>query len=80
MEQKTGTFATISIVAAIASYFLTFSGHTVYGVVAALISIPLAVGGFVMAASPRVSGGIISIIAIVLGVFAIGIALLAMIF
>jgi hypothetical protein len=72
--------ATISIIAAIASYFFTFSGHTVWGVLAALISIPFGIGGFVMAASPRVSGGIMSIISILLGIFAIGVALIAMIF
>lgn len=80
MNQKTGTFATLAIIAAIASYFLTFSGHKLFGILAAVISIPLGIGGFVMAASPRVSGGIISIIAILAGVFAIGLAVIAMIF
>lgn len=77
--EKTGTMATIAIIAAIGSYFLTFNGHTVYGILLALIAIPFGIGGFVMAASPRVSGGIMSIIAILLGVFAIGVAIIAMI-
>lgn len=80
MNQKTGTLAALSIIAAIASYFLTFNGHTVWGILAALISIPLGMGGFAMAASPRVSGGVMSIISILLGVFAIGIAVIAMVF
>ncbi len=80
MNQRTGIFATLSIIAAIASYFLTFNGHTIYGVLMALISIPFGIGGFIMAASPRVSGGIMSILSILLGVFAIGVALIAMIF
>ncbi len=80
MNQRTGIFATMAIIAAIVSYFLTFSGHKLIGVLAALLSIPLGISGFVMAASPRVSGGILSIIAIVAGVFAIGIAVVAMIF
>lgn len=80
MNQKTGALATLAIIAAVASYFLTFNGYTVWGVLAALISIPLGMGGFAMAASPRVSGGVMSIISILLGVFAIGIAVLAMIF
>lgn len=80
MNQKTGTFATLAIITAIASYFLTFNGHTVWGILTALISIPLGIGGFVMAASPRVSGGVMSIISILLGVFAIGIAVIGMIF
>ncbi len=80
MNQKTGVLATVAIIAAIASYFLTFNGHKVYGIVAALISIPFGIGGFIMAASPRVSGGIMSIISILLAVFAIGIAVIAMVF
>ncbi len=80
MNQKTGTFAILAIIAAIVSYFLTFSGHRLFAIAAGVISIPLGIGGFVMAASPRVSGGIISIISILLGVFAIGVAVLAIIF
>ncbi len=80
MNQKTGTFALLAIIAAIASYLLTFSGHRLFAILAGVISIPLGIGGFVMAASPRVSGGIISIISILLGVFAIGIAVLAIVF
>ncbi len=79
MNQRTGIFATLSIIAAIASYFLTFNGYKLYGLLAALLSIPFGIGGFIMAASPRVSGGIMSIISILLGVFAIGIAVVAMI-
>jgi hypothetical protein len=80
MNEKTGTMAIIAILAAIISYFLTFNGHAAYGILAGLIAIPFGIGGFVMAASPRVSGGIISIISILLGVFAIGIAIVAMVF
>ncbi len=80
MNQRTGMLATISIIAAIASYLLTFSGHWGFAIVAAVISIPFGIGGFVMAASPRVSGGIMSIISILLGVFAIGIAIMSMVF
>lgn len=79
MNEKTGMMAIIAIIAAIVSYFFTFNGHTVYGILAALIAIPFGIGGLVMAASPRVSGGIISIISILLGVFAIGVAVVAMI-
>jgi hypothetical protein len=80
MNQKTGTFASLAIIAAIVSYLFTFTGHGLLAILAALISIPLGIGGFVMAASPRVSGGIISIISILLGVFAIGVAILVIIF
>jgi hypothetical protein len=78
MASKTGPSALLAILAAIGSYVLTFSGRPVLGLVIALLALPLGVIGLVMAASPRVSGGILSIVAIVLAVFALGIALLAM--
>jgi len=78
-SQKTGTSATVSIIAAIGSYLLTFSGRPVYGLLAALLSLPLGVLGLVSAASPRVSGGILSIIAIVLGLIGLSVAILGMI-
>lgn len=69
--QKVGLAAILSIVAAIGSYVATCTGHPGWGILAALISIPMGIIGFVAAASPRVRGGIISIIAIILGVLAI---------
>lgn len=75
--EKTSTMAIVSIVAAIGSFFMTFSGHQIAGLIAALVSIPCGIIGFVMAASPRVSGGILSIIAIFLGIFAAGVWVLA---
>lgn len=74
--QKTGTLATGAIIAALLGFILTFAGHPLFGLFSAIISIPLGVLGLMMAASPRVSGGILSIIAIVLGVIAIGVAAL----
>jgi hypothetical protein len=78
MASKTGSSALLAILAAIGSYILTFSGRPVFGLVVALLALPLGVIGLVMAASPRVSGGILSIVAIVLAVFGLGIALLTM--
>jgi len=75
-EQKTGTLATGAIIAAVLSFILTFAGHAVWGFISALISIPLGIIGVLMAASPRVGGGLLSIAAIVLGVIAIGVAVL----
>ena len=74
-EQKTGTLAAGAIIAAVLSFILTFSGHPVFGLFSAIISLPLGVFGLMMAASPRVGGGLLSIVAIVLGVFAIGVAI-----
>ncbi len=71
MAQKTGTAATVAIVAAAGSYLLTFSGHPVWGVIAAILSLPFGIAGMLMAASPRVKGGILSLTAIGLGAVAI---------
>ena len=79
MEKKTGTAATFSIVAVAGSFLLTFTGHVILGLLAGLISIPLGVLGFISAASPRVSGGIISLAAIILGAVAVIIAILGIV-
>ncbi|MBE0596819.1 MAG: hypothetical protein IH614_06105 [Desulfuromonadales bacterium] len=78
-DQKAGTGAILAIVAAIGSYVLSFSGRPGFGLLAALIALPLGVFGLVRAASPRVSGGIMSIVAIALAIFAIGVAVLGLI-
>lgn len=75
MEQKAGTGAVLAILAAVGSFFLSFSGNPGWGVLAAIVSIPLGIFGLLRASSPRVSGGIMSIIAILLGIFALGIAI-----
>lgn len=74
-EEKTGTLATAAIIAAVLSFILTFTGHVVWGGISALVSIPLGAIGLFMSASPRVGGGLMSIAAIILGVFAIGVAI-----
>ena len=73
-EQKTGALATGAMIAAVLSFILTFAGHVVWGFISALISIPLGIIGVLVAASPRVGGGLMSIAAIILGVIAIGVA------
>lgn len=78
-EQKAGTGAILAIIAALASYALSFSGHAIWGLLAALITLPLGIFGLLRAASPRVSGGILSIVALVLGVLAIGVAVLVLV-
>lgn len=78
-EQKAGTGAILAIIAAFASYALSFSGHAIWGLLAALITLPLGIFGLLRAASPRVSGGILSIVALVLGVLAIGVAVLVLV-
>lgn len=75
-EQKTGALASGAMIAAIVSFILTFAGHPVIGLLCGILSIPLGIIGLMMAASPRVGGGLLSIAAMVLGVIAIGIAVL----
>jgi hypothetical protein len=79
VQQKASTTAILAILAAAGSYFMSFSGRPFWGMLAALISIPLGIVGLLKAASPRVSGGILSLIAMVLGVLAMGVAVLVMI-
>jgi hypothetical protein len=67
MAQKTGTAAGLSITAAIGCFILTFSGHPVWGFAGAILSIIFGFIGLIAAASPRVSGGIISIAGMMIG-------------
>lgn len=75
-EQKTGTLAIGAIIAAVLSFVLTFMGHPVFGLLSAIISIPLGAIGLMMASSPRVGGGMLSIAAIIIGLIAVGVAVL----
>ena len=77
--QQTGMLATLAIVAAIGGMLATFTGHPVWGLIIDLVAIPLGIAGLLMAASPRVSGGVLSIVAIVAAVLGLGLAVLGMI-
>lgn len=79
MDQRTGIAAALSIIAAIGSYVLTCTGSPLWGLLAAMVSIPLGIVGFVIAASPKVSGGILSIVAIVVGALGAIVAILGLI-
>jgi hypothetical protein len=79
VQQKSSTSAIFAILAAAGSYLLSFAGRPFWGMLAALLSIPLGIVGLVSAASPRVGGGLLSLIAIILGVLAMGVAVLVMI-
>ena len=63
-EQKTGTMAAGAIIMAVLSFIFTFAGHQILGLFSAVISIPLGMFGLMMSASPRVGGGIRSIVAL----------------
>jgi hypothetical protein len=79
IEQKTGLIAILSIVSAIAAFFAIFSGSPILGLLLSLAAIPLGIFGVFRAASPRVSGGILSIFGIVLGGFGLLVAVLGVV-
>jgi hypothetical protein len=79
MEQRTGTAATLAIIAAIGGFVLVFAGNPGWAILVELAAGVLGVAGLIMAASPRVSGGILSIAAIVIAIFGLGIAILVLI-
>src|SRR3954463_4500968 len=68
-----------AIIAAIASFYFSARGREMWGLLAAILAIGGGLLGGLRALSPRVSGGILSIMAVVLGVIAIVVALIALI-
>ena len=79
MEQKTGAAATVSLIAAILSWVVTFTGHPIWGMILGLVAIPAGLIGALMAASPRVGGGLLSVIGMVIGILGLGLAVLGLI-
>jgi hypothetical protein len=72
MNPRIGIAALLSVIAAIGSFFVS----PVAGFLLALLAIFLGIIGFVIAASPRVRGGIISIFSIILGVVGVLVSVL----
>lgn len=79
MEQKTGTVAAASMIAAVLCYVALCAGHPGWALALSVVSIPLGLVGLMWAASPRVSGGILSILAMLLGLVGIVLSILALI-
>jgi hypothetical protein len=69
----------VAILAALASFYLSSQSKGFLALLAALVAIGAGLIGGMKALSPRVSGGILSLIALGLGVIAIVAALIAMI-
>lgn len=78
-DQKSGTVATVAIISAIISFFLTFTGSPIWGIVVALLAIILGIIGVIVSASPKIGGGLISVLSILLGILDLGIAVLGVI-
>ena len=68
-----------AILAAIVSFYFSSQGREILGLVCALFAIGAGLLGGLRALSPRVSGGILSIIAVLMGAIAILVALVALI-
>ena len=69
-----------AIIAALVSFYFSSRSSGFLALICALVAIGAGLVGGFKALSPRVSGGILSIIAVALGVIAIVAAFLAMIF
>jgi hypothetical protein len=79
MDQRTGTAAILAIIAAIGGFIVLFTGNPGWALIVEFAAVALGVIGFFMAASPRVSGAILSIAAIVIAVIGIGVSVLGLI-
>ena len=73
------TVSIVAIVCAIVSFVLSARSREFLALFAAIIAIGAGLLGGVKALSPRVSGGILSILAVLLGAIAIIVALIALI-
>ena len=69
----------MALVAAIIGVVMVFAGNPGWGLIIEVTAAVLGAIGFFMAASPRVSGGVLSIVAIVIAVFGIGLSVLGVI-
>jgi hypothetical protein len=77
--QVRSTASIIAILCAIGSFVLSANGREFLALLAAFVAIGAGLLGGLRALSPRVSGGILSIAAVVLGAIAILVALIALI-
>ena len=78
--QRKAVPAIAAILLALGGYVLICSGRGIWGLLAEVVAVPLGIVGMVMAASPRVTGGMLSIVAIVLGAIGVILGLLVVVF
>ena len=72
------TASVVAIAAAIGSFVLSAYGREIFALIVALVAIGAGLLGGLKALSPRVSGGILSIAAVLLGVIAVLVAVIAL--
>ncbi|HEV8604595.1 MAG TPA: hypothetical protein VGQ99_04475 [Tepidisphaeraceae bacterium] len=77
---RIGTSAILAVLASLGSMFLSCSGRPLWGLILAVLSIPLGLIGFIRAASPEIKGGIASILSIIVGIVGVAVAVVAMFF
>ena len=70
----------VAILCAIGSFIMSGQGREFWGFGLALVAVIAGLLGGVKALSPRVSGGMLSIAAVILGVIALVFALIALVF
>ena len=78
-DQRTGSTAIMALVAAIFGVVLIIAGNPGWALVLEVSAAVLGAVGFFMAATPHISGGALSILAIVIAVFGIGLSILGVI-
>ncbi|MBC8108854.1 MAG: hypothetical protein H7Z14_19880 [Anaerolineae bacterium] len=69
----------VAILAALGSFYFSSNGREIIGLVTAFVAIAAGLLGGLRALSPRVSGGMLSIAAVVMGVIAVLVAIVALI-
>lgn len=80
MEPVRSTASIVAIACAIGSFVLSSQAHVFWGFMTAIIAVLAGLVGFLRAASPRVSGGMISLASVVLGAIAMLYALIRVAF
>jgi hypothetical protein len=76
--QTRSAVSIVAIIAAIVSFYCAAKGHEFIGMFAAILAVGAGLIGGVKALSPRVSGGILSIIAVVLGALGLIVSFIAL--
>ena len=77
--QTRGVAATIAIISAIGGIVASLAGHPFWGFLILLVAILAGIAGIAMSASPKVGGGLISLISVIIAVFGLGLSVLVMI-
>ena len=79
LDTRTTTAAVIAIIAALGSFLATCAGHPIWGLILAIIAIPIGAVGLVKSASPQRTGGMLSIGSIALALLGLVVAILGLV-